>query len=185
MKHTRLVAAVSALLLGTGLAFAQQADLAPKSADLACTKLDVGSAQEPRALAKTFSATKTVDLAIMAYFAKKPSHDHVIEFKLTNPDGFLYRSMSFPIAASTHKASQRAIAGYPNPVREVEAIAVPASAAGVGTMAVSGQTKVEVPFPVAGTDIVTSGLYGKWKVEAFLDGASTPCTQPLSFTLKP
>ena len=185
MKRQSLFAVVAASLLGAALAIAQDASLAAQSTDLACTKLDVRSAQEAKAFSRTFSATKSVDLTIMAYFQKKPTRDHVLELRLTTPDGFLYRSMSLPIAASNRQASQRRIAGYPNPVREVEAIAEPVAAASAGAMAISTQTKVEVPFPVAGTDIVSSGLYGKWKVDALLDGARTPCTQALTFTLKP
>jgi hypothetical protein len=40
-------------------------------------------------------------------------------------------------------------------------------------------------FPVAGTDIVSSGLYGRWRVEAYLDGAEQQCALPAWFTLNP
>lgn len=40
-------------------------------------------------------------------------------------------------------------------------------------------------LPVAGTTIVTSSLYGRWKAEAYLDGATTPCGRARHFTLQP
>jgi hypothetical protein len=40
-------------------------------------------------------------------------------------------------------------------------------------------------LPVGGTDIVSSGLYGRWRVEAYLDGAEQRCAQAAWFTLNP
>ena len=43
---------------------------------------------------------------------------------------------------------------------------------------------VDVSFPVAGSTIVTSSLYGRWKVEIFLDGAADPCGRPTFFHIR-
>jgi len=180
MTRQTLFAVLPTVLLGAGLAFAQPADLAvAQTADLTCVKLDVKSGLQTNPYTtKIFYATKTVDLTIMAYFKQKPSRDHVLELKITTPDGFLYRSMSFPIAASTRQTGQRRVPGYPDPLPEQQMFSE-RGLAGVN------QYRIEVPFPVAGTDIVSSGLYGKWKLDAILDGARTPCTQAFTFTLKP
>jgi hypothetical protein len=37
---------------------------------------------------------------------------------------------------------------------------------------------------VGGTDIVSAGLYGTWKVEPYLDDAAAPCAEALSFALR-
>jgi hypothetical protein len=112
-----------------------------------------------------------------------------LELRFTSPDGNLYRSLARPIAAVGRAPGSRTLPDYPDPVPELEPIAEPVADASAETttevMTVGSQAKVEVPFPVAGTDIVSSGLYGAWKVEAFLDNAAKPCLKAATFTLKP
>jgi hypothetical protein len=43
----------------------------------------------------------------------------------------------------------------------------------------------EARLPVAGTSIMTSGLYGRWKVVPYLDDQSRPCGGARRFTLQP
>jgi hypothetical protein len=45
--------------------------------------------------------------------------------------------------------------------------------------------KAEVLLPVAGTNIVRSGLYGQWKVVPHLPDDPRPCGRTLSFGLAP
>jgi hypothetical protein len=40
-------------------------------------------------------------------------------------------------------------------------------------------------LPVAGTQITAHALYGTWRAEVYLDGASTGCTPPTEFVLSP
>ena len=40
-------------------------------------------------------------------------------------------------------------------------------------------------LPVAGTQITQRGLYGRWSVVPYLDGAEGPCGPAGSFTLGP
>ncbi len=46
-----------------------------------------------------------------------------------------------------------------------------------------GSRRFTVTLPVAGTDIVANGLYGTWRLRARLDGAVTPCSSTVNFTL--
>ena len=171
MTHHRPLLALSTLLLGAGAALAQPADLT-------CMALDVVAAGQPSAARKSFSATRTIDLTVVATFKELPSREHLLELVFTSPDGFLYQSMAFPIAPAGRVAGHRRIPDYPNPVSELR-VATETGADGLA------RNMVTVPFPVAGTTIVSSGLYGRWTVEARLDGARTPCTRGLTFTLTP
>jgi len=40
-------------------------------------------------------------------------------------------------------------------------------------------------LPVAGTSIMTSGLYGRWKVVPYADDAREPCGKGRSFVIRP
>ena len=40
-------------------------------------------------------------------------------------------------------------------------------------------------LPGAGTSIVSSSMYGTWKVEAFLDGSEKRCSSPTKFVIQP
>jgi hypothetical protein len=40
-------------------------------------------------------------------------------------------------------------------------------------------------LPVAGTQITLNALYGTWRAEVYLDGASTACARPAEFVLSP
>jgi hypothetical protein len=43
----------------------------------------------------------------------------------------------------------------------------------------------EARLPVAGTSIMASGLYGRWKVVPYLDNQARPCGGARRFTLRP
>jgi hypothetical protein len=44
---------------------------------------------------------------------------------------------------------------------------------------------VDVSFPVAGSSIVTSSLYGQWRAEVHMDGQEKACSNPLYFQIRP
>jgi hypothetical protein len=69
------------------------------------------------------------------------------------------------------------VPGYPRPVAEKALARV--------TRGTATYSAVSIPFPVGGTDIVSSGLYGSWKVQAHVDGADSPCAPAVTFTLRP
>jgi len=45
--------------------------------------------------------------------------------------------------------------------------------------------RVQSRLPVAGTSIMASGLYGRWRVIPHLDGGREPCGEALGFVIKP
>ncbi len=47
-----------------------------------------------------------------------------------------------------------------------------------------GWPAVNATLPVAGTAIMTSSLYGRWRVEPHLDGSSVPCGRSRSFVIQ-
>jgi hypothetical protein len=70
----------------------------------------------------------------------------------------------------------RRIEGYPQPLPEQELQAT--------RVAGARRYRVTSRLPVAGTSIMTSSLYGKWKVVPHLDGDLRPCGAASSFSIK-
>ena len=106
-----------------------------------------------------FSAANIMDLELEVRFPRKLTGQHELELKVYTPKGNLYQSMSIPFSADEEEPA-------------------------TGRMR-RRTKKVRATLPVAGTSIVTHSLYGKWKVEAFLDGADKRCTSPRSFVIEP
>jgi hypothetical protein len=125
----------------------------------------------------SFSATKILDLAFTVLFPARIHGDHLVELRVFTPDGQLYRSLAVPVASRGRGNLTRSVNGYGRPLPQQPLARV---ARGKGTYAAALTT-----FPVAGTDIVSSGLYGRWRVEAYLDGAEQRCAQAATFTLNP
>jgi len=48
-----------------------------------------------------------------------------------------------------------------------------------------GHRRIEARLPVAGTSIMASGLYGRWRVVPQLDDSSEPCGAGRSFVIRP
>jgi len=106
------------------------------------------------------------------------SGNHTVEFRTYMPGGALYQSQAVPISIRMGQGvgpSTRALAGYPFPVAvQQPAPEVTRTATG---MLPTGPALVNVTarMPVAGTPIINSSLYGDWRVEAYLDGATRAC----------
>jgi hypothetical protein len=43
----------------------------------------------------------------------------------------------------------------------------------------------EARLPVAGSSIIHSSLYGRWRVVPFVEGAEAPCGRPRTFSIQP
>jgi hypothetical protein len=125
--------------------------------------------------APRFSATKILDLTFAVLFAGRSTSGHLVELRIFTPDGHLYRSMAMPVAGRGQAARARAVEGYARPVAERPLTQV---TRGRGLFSAAATT-----FPVAGTDIVSSGLYGRWRVEAYVDGSEQRCAPASWFTL--
>lgn len=143
-----------------------------------CRKVVATSVAEPGGSAnRGFSATRTVDLTFSLEFKDKSAAGHVAHLRVFTPDGYLYRAMAQPIAALNAKGAMRSVSGYPQPVREQTLRNVSATGA--------SRYAIDFTFPVGGTDIVSTGLYGTWKVEPYVDDAAAPCAKATSFMLGP
>ncbi len=144
-----------------------------------CPQVVVSAVETPNQLSRNrFSATKTTDLVFHVLFHGKLDKDHVVTLKIYTPHGFLYQQLDVPVAPQkghTPMGSRR-LTGYPYPVR----IKAPHSV----TYNHGTYDSVDIQFPVAGTTIVTNSLYGKWKVQIVLDGASKPCPQAVYFFIE-
>jgi hypothetical protein len=126
---------------------------------------------------RRFSAARSADLIFHVLFNTKPVEDHVVTLKVFTPKGHLYRQFDIPLASNKEKrsATARRLPGYPNPV--------PVQTTSTMKAGKRKYESVDIPFPVAGSAIVSSSLYGRWNVEVFLDGAAEPCGKPKFFYL--
>jgi hypothetical protein len=132
----------------------------------ACTAIQVTAPDapaQPKRKAKkkpTFSASSILDLKLEGALSPAVKGQHQVEFKVYTPKGHLYQTLPATISAPASSADRR--------MRE------------------SPKRAAVATLPVAGTTIVTSSLYGEWRVEAFLDGErETPCARPVSFVIDP
>ncbi len=149
-----------------------------------CVRVEVSSGTTaPRASVSTlipssprFSATKILDLTFTVLFPARMDGEHLVELRVFTPDAQLYRSLAMPVARGSANAT-RSVEGYARPLPQQPLKQV---SRGRGFFAAASTT-----FPVGGTDIVSSGLYGRWRVEAYLDGAGQRCAPAASFTLNP
>jgi hypothetical protein len=124
-----------------------------------------------------FSVTKILDLTFTVLLPTRIDGDHLLDLRVFTPDGQLYRSLALPVARRGQADATRSVPGYPRPLPQRTLTRV---ARGKAFFAAASVT-----FPVAGTDIVSSGLYGRWRVEAHLDGAEQRCAPAAWFTLNP
>ncbi len=175
-----LMALPLAIVGATGASQAQTSTTTP------CVAITVESipATPPSTLGYTFSAAKILDLRFNVLLKPTTSEQigpldrgaHYVELKITGPKGNEYQSISVPFSAGTQTAGALvSVPSYPKPV-EVRKLA------SVKYNLVS-YPAVSASMPVAGTAIVDNGLYGKWKVVAYLDGAQTICGSPVRFSI--
>ncbi len=127
--------------------------------------------------APSFSATRILDLDLTVLFPAGLEGEHVVELRVFTPDGQLYRSMATPFAQGAQRDSARQVEGYARPLPQQ-----PPKPVRRGR---SQYAAVAAKLPVGGTDVVSSGLYGRWRVEAYLDGAEQRCAPAASFNLNP
>jgi hypothetical protein len=172
---------LASIVLAAGVA----ADAAPVQAPArSCVRVEVTpsargvpstSALVPSA--PRFSATKVLDLTFSVLFRGRATGSHLVELRIFTPDAHLYRSLAVPVAGQGQALTARSVQGYASPVAER-----PMTQVTRGRMRYSAASTT---FPVAGTDIVSSGLYGRWRVEAYLDGSEQRCAPAAWFTISP
>jgi len=139
-----------------------------------CASFEVSSVEAPQTFGVgKYSAVATSDIIVHVVFPQTFKEDHVITLRFSTPNRHLYREIDVPIAPEgTRAPGTRRLANYPYPVE----VKVPEN------QKINGETvtSVQVRFPVGGTSIATSSLYGAWTVNGLIDGKETRCFRPLT-----
>ncbi len=141
-----------------------------------CALVDIGTESMYLADPDTaLSVTEFSDLRMRVRFKPEIVGDHLLELRLITPRGHHYQTLTAAISTSTELAgARRAVAGFPRalPVQVLQPVQVSSEAPDEPT-----QLGTELSIPVAGTTIVTSSLYGTWRIEVFLDGSEITCLE--------
>ncbi|MCD4749528.1 MAG: hypothetical protein K8R59_09145 [Thermoanaerobaculales bacterium] len=147
-----------------------------EAADGICARFEVSSVEKPTPReGGKFSAVKTTDLIVHVLFQDEIKEELVVTLRFYTPNRHLYREMDIPIAPSgTRAPGKRTLPNYPYPVE----VKVP------NTTRPGGEPAIEVRFPVGGTSIVSSSLYGTWTVSGLINGKELRCFRPLTITIK-
>ena len=140
-----------------------------------------------------------LDLQFQARLQQDLQGDHLLQFKVYTPGGFLYQIIAVPFVgtAPLPDAAERAararsgaaaraplppppryVRGYPRPLPVQRLVPV------VGDSRTRTQYGVSTLLPVAGTSITLGGLYGRWTVQAYLDDQPGPYCPVGRFTIR-
>jgi hypothetical protein len=162
-----------------GLSLAGAAVAAPPDR---CARVDVaatagGKPVPPAGGKDKLSATAVEDVVFDVKLASSIDGDHTVTIAVFLPEGHLYQSLSAPVTVGGAPGKRR-VAGYPFAMDVQVARKVTAGAD-------AGKSQVSVTLPLAGTAIVSNSLYGTWQAQLYLDGAETPCADPVTFTITP
>lgn len=184
------IAALSAVLLSTPLAAAQGVEcLGIEISASGQSHPDTGQGQpgggRPGGQAvPAFSAVEVEDLVVTVFLPRDLQGEHRLDVSFRLPSGHLYQTVTRPLVVETSgrpgrpgHAGARRLPDHPFPVKA--AAARPATTPR-GRQALA----VEVRLPVAGTAIVASSLYGRWQIEAHIDGAEEACADPAELELE-
>jgi len=162
------------VLAAAWLALSAPPAIAGKVKKPQCRAIEVTSVEGAAGKGNAFSAARTSDLVFRVLLDPGLAGEHTLELRLLTPRGFLYRSLVAPVSFGMTVGkleAKRSVEGYPAPLPVRRATRV--------TLAGENAQAVELSFPVGGTDIVGSSLYGRWTVQPYLDGAETPCGNEL------
>jgi hypothetical protein len=121
----------------------------PRERPAACSVVDVGSDQAPRAF-RSFRATRVVELEFEVRYLNPRQRERPPQLRLYTPDGFLYQVLETRPVPSRFFAS-----------------------------------RYRARLPVAGTSIMVSGLYGRWRVVPHEGGARQACGPDRRFVIRP
>jgi hypothetical protein len=137
--------------------------------------------QEPHL--RWFSATQILDLQFRTTLARPLKGQHVLELKVYTPKGHLYQVLTVPFSAPLPTMPA------PKPMRLEPTV----ESKGKGPANRVAKPVVDDPdqppsvaatFPVGGTAIVTSSLYGHWTVTPHLDGSLDACGPARQFRIE-
>jgi hypothetical protein len=176
--------------------------LAAQAASPVCSGIRVIAPQlevQPEDL--KFSSRQVLDLQFRARLREDLDGDHLMQFKVLTPNGFLYQTITVPFvssvpnpapggekktsirrareaAAAAPPAPPRYVPGFPRPLPVQRLVPVP------GDSTARIQYELDARLPVAGTSITLSSLYGSWTVQAYLDGQPSTCGPATRFTIE-
>jgi hypothetical protein len=174
---------IAILLVTTGIAAVASAHQDQAPPPRGCSAIEVrapGIKKQPRAL--RFSTKEILDLAFETQLDHPVYGQHVLHFRVFTPSGFLYQDIAMPFnwrrpGRGHDRDGIVPAAGAVNgvPVQQLGTLSPDGG--------VRGRQSVEARLPVAGTSITMSTLYGRWRVQAFLDDHARPCSPPNVFTI--
>lgn len=118
------------------------------------------------------SATDDVTVAVLLPFPL--GGDRMLRLEYLTPRGHRYQAVAAPVSETPKLVH---LPGYPRPTPA----RVPAR------VQVEGQpaSRVELSFPVGGTSITASSLYGTWQIVPYLDDEERPCGPPATVEILP
>ena len=119
---------------------------------------------------ESFSARDTLNIYVNFYWNASEPQKHVLLLKFYTPGGFLYLKEKFPVAIKVNSPDKMEIPGYrfPLKVRRGKGVVLQ-------EFSIDGTLITPFVFPVGGTYIGKNKLFGRWKLEIFIDGNKTPC----------
>lgn len=127
--------------------------------------------------AETVDGRHTLDLRLDVYLEGVAAGDHLVELRLNTPAGHHYQTLTAPVTTTTKRTpTTRRVPGYPRPLPEK--VLQPAVHAGL-----DDPLLLVLSLPVAGTPMISSGLYGDWQIEVLLDDQPMDCFNPSGFEL--
>lgn len=174
----RLSVAIAALLALAGVAGAAGPKHRPAPPVPGCVGIELHSTPASRTHGRlpAFSATRILDVNAEVVFAgsRRFGRLEAVEVRYFTPNNHLYSSTIVSIAAEGSNERHRRVPGWRHPLKVSHA----RSHRGRGVRLVETP-----PLLVAGTDIMTSSLYGVWRVEAIPAGAQRGCSA--DFRLQP
>lgn len=136
-----------------------------------CARLRVTSPQQARQ-GRGFSASHVVALEFeAAVHGRYLSGDHLLELKLFTPRGHLYQVLPVPFTLELPSRDE------PPRMARVDRKRGPMRRHHTEQFEVEDgvRHRVRTSIPVAGSWILTHSLYGRWRVDAYLDGGESRC----------
>jgi hypothetical protein len=150
------------------------------------TSPQIQGPQLPGPQLPAYSATQILDLRFRTFLKGLPDGPHVLELRVSTPKGHLYQVLTVPFTAPIPNVP----APMPRERKDLGASAFSEEAAKNETEAKAvidepaRRPSVDTTFPVGGTAIVTSSLYGRWTVTPHLDGSLPPCGPARQFRIE-
>ena len=142
-----------------------------------CVGLELTSVENPDGWhQEKFAAYETSDIYFNYLFPEKMEGEYLISLRIYTPNGHLYRQMDHPVILGGRAVEGgRKVAGYPYPVKVLTTNRT--------VMDERSYERARANFPVAGTSIMTSSLYGTWRVEILVDGQLQSCEKEIKFRI--